>query len=266
MKNTNLLSIPVLMLGLLATSCSSNEDHPSVPSGAEIRFSVVAPQAPRSVSKPETTTASIDYFLLNAFTEKKPFITNLDVNKSGNVWKPATTVYWPASPVNFYAVSPDIKNTSTGKEDNSFLFTYSNNGGIDLLYSVATDQKQTDALNPKPVTLNFRHALSRVAILMKSTNSQIKVKIDKVTLANILQTGEFEFPNETTSQDNKVEGSWSAQQNPVSATVYVGNNEVLTSESKEFSTENYNFALPQTLKPLVKNGNAFEGSYIEVEE
>ena len=61
MKNIKLLSIPVLMLGIMASSCSKDDDKtPTTPSGAAIKFTVVAPKAPRDASRPETTTATID--------------------------------------------------------------------------------------------------------------------------------------------------------------------------------------------------------------
>ena len=194
MKNIKLLSIPVLMLGIMASSCSKDDDKtPTTPSGAAIKFTVVAPKAPRDASRPETTTATIDYFLLNAFTKGEPYIDNLGVEKESNNWVPAQTIYWPASTVNFYAVSPDIRTGATGRIGNNLMMSYTNEGATDLLYSVAMDQKQTDALNPKPVSLNFRHALSRVVVMMSSNNSLIKVNVSKVALANIYKTGVLSF-------------------------------------------------------------------------
>lgn len=265
MKNIKLLSIPVLMLGIMASSCSKDDDKtPTTPSGAAIKFTVVAPKAPRDASRPETTTATIDYFLLNAFTKGEPYIDNLGVEKESNNWVPAQTIYWPASTVNFYAVSPDIRTGATGRIGNNLMMSYTNEGATDLLYSVAMDQKQTDALNPKPVSLNFRHALSRVVVMMSSNNSLIKVNVSKVTLANIYKTGVFEFPKETTTEIGGGFGKWSAQETSVSPTIFSGNI-ILKPEAQEFSTENYSFTMPQALDPVVKEGTGFSGSFIEVE-
>ncbi len=273
MKHLNILAIPCLALGCITAACSSDDDN-NAPSttGNEIKFSVVAPATPR-VAHVETTTESIKTFLLNAFTNKNTFMDNLTVNRvSGNPiqWDYGTPVYWPANPVNFYAVSPDIRTSSVGVKDNSFSMNYDNTGSVDLLYSVAYEQTQSSMTDPQPVKLNFRHALSRVAVLMSSTNSNFKVHVNKVEFENILQSGQFTFPQATTAAGTSVSGTWANQSDLDDADIWISNGKttenLLTIDAREFSNLNYSFAMPQTLAiaTSVASGEV-EGSYIKVE-
>lgn len=97
MKNTIGLSAAPLLLILLATGCSSDSHHSQQPSSPAIQFSVVAPPTPRFISQPEITTATIDNFLLNAFTDKKTFISDLRVTRENNSWTYAPAYYWPVT-------------------------------------------------------------------------------------------------------------------------------------------------------------------------
>lgn len=278
MKNTIGLSASPLLLILLATGCSSDSHHSQQPSSPAIQFSVVAPPTPRFISQPEITTATIDNFLLNAFTDKKTFISDLRVTRENNSWTYAPAYYWPATPVNFYAVSPTESKMSRpeGADADSFRAGYTNTGSIDLLYSVAKDQTPTSSTTPKAVQLNFRHALSRLAISMKSSNSDIRVKVYSVELENVMTQGIFTFPDETTSVsgapsldgngNTSAMGKWSDWSVPANTSIYdnPAGSDYLTASATEFSNTGYNFALPQPLSEASSAGRAVTGSYIKV--
>lgn len=274
MKHLKIYAVPMLAMGLLATACSSDDHESNLPlTGNQIQYSVAAPIAPRVVSRPETTTASIETFLVNAFSEGTRFINNVTVNKNGGKWTPAEVSYWPAAPVNFYAISPDIR-TNVTNNNGSMTFVYDNPGNQDLLYSVAADQTQSSTTAPKPVELNFRHALSRIVVLMSSAKSDMEVFVKEVELENILQRGEFTYPSETTAIGGSLVGTWGKQTENGDADVFESkkpdgtpnpDGQLLTSTATEFSNCGFSFAIPQDLKVAGDVNNEVTGSYIKVE-
>ena len=67
----------------------------------------------------------------------------------------------------------------------------------DLLYAV----NMGEVAKATPVSMNFRHALSRVTIMLSSSNSKIGVRVSYVKLHNVYLQGTFNFPQATTSPD-----------------------------------------------------------------
>lgn len=278
MRNTIPLSVATFVIAMSVTACSSDSNHNQQPSSPEIQFSVVAPPTPRDISRPEITTSTIDNFLLNAFTDKKTFISDLKVTRTNDKWTYSPAYYWPATPVNFYAVSPTesqmTRPETSGVANNAFRAEYVNTGATDLLYSVAKDQTPTSATTPRAVQLNFRHALSRVAVKMKSSNSDIRIKIYSVELENIMTKGVFTFPDETTSASGAPSldgttagmGKWSDWSVPGNASIYdnASGSDYLSSSATEFSNNEYSFALPQPLSEATTVGNTVNGSFIKV--
>ena len=267
MKHAKLLSLSLIAIGLGVSSCS-NDNDPSESAGRAIRFTVVAPPTPRNVPKVETTTTTINNFLLNAYTGNNLFIDNLKVTGSNaDGWQYSPEYYWPAKPVNFYAVSPTVSGlTAPPTGNDTFKASYTNKGDVDLLYSVAADQHPGNTQTPQPVSLNFRHALSRVVVNMLSSNPQISVKVYDVSFENVCESGVFEFPRETTAADSKESGTWSEQGGMTTSTVYsnADGSAYLTSAPVLFSNCDYNFALPQTLRDVDATATTVTGSYIKV--
>lgn len=264
MKKLALLAIPSLAAGLLASCADDKAEHmPDYPSGAAIKFAVTAPITPRSA---ETTTTTIQSFLLNAYSQNTKFMNNVTVNRTGSSWSYSPVVYWPAEPVNFYAVSPDVRATATSTSD-SYAMQYENKGNVDLLYSVAHNQTQDGYGTPKPVTLNFRHALSRIKVNISSNDKNMKVYVKEVELEGIAQKGMFTFPKETTAAGGTIVGAWSNQTDIEDIDVFSveGQGTLLTATPAEFSNQNYFFAMPQNLSPASATASSVSGSYIMVE-
>ena len=95
-----------IAVGALAVSSCSSEEYPDNPVEKDsIRLSAVVPN--RSRANP-TTTASIQDFVVYAFTEKSTLMEGVKVYREGGSWTYSPAAYWPVSPVNFYAFSPDI--------------------------------------------------------------------------------------------------------------------------------------------------------------
>ena len=249
----------------LLASCSDDMDETPMQSNA-ISFSAVAPNGSRATP---TTTASLKEFVVYAFTEGRTLMDGVTVTRSGGSWTYSPEAYWPVNPVNFYAFSPDITNSPDIKGmDGGSIPDYLNPGNVDLLYSVKTQVTQQAA----PVLLNFRHALSRVSVLLSSTNQRIQVKVSHISLCNIYMQGTFNFPNSSTlASTPEVIGSWTMLKRFGKNLLFYAFSddeaETLTHQPTDYTenTLNYSFLIPQPLQEVALSGSDYTGTYIQVD-
>ncbi len=256
---------------VLITACSGENDvaTPEKVDNSIISFNAIAPRtATRTAS---TTTASLKEFYVYAYTDKKQLMSHVQVTRDGSSWTYSPAAYWPDSPVNFYAFSPDISQTDdilgNGTEN---INMYDNPGNVDLLYAVNIGEIQKGT----PVLINFRHALSRVDILLSSNNSQIDVKISKVAIGNIYNIASFKFPQATTSASAPENvGKWITPHKYGSISIFdaASSPVSLTPEAVDINNRDnetsFDFFIPQELIPLSYDSanKRFVGSHIVVE-
>lgn len=250
---------------LAACSNTSDNEEPSSTNNV-ISLSATVPKA-ATRSEP-TTTASIKEFVVYAFTEGSTLINGARVTREGGIWTYSPAAYWPVNPVNFYAYSPEINTSASIVGDGSNIPGYLNDGTVDLLYSVNKNVIQQAA----PVLLNFRHALSRVSILLSSTNSRIRVAVSYVTISNIYRMGSFSFPQSSTlASTPDVVGSWSNLKLSAPFITYS-----IIDESEQYdltpqptnltlNTLNHSYIIPQPLTDVQLSGSGYSGNYIEVD-
>ncbi len=264
-KTMSMLATAALLAGA-AASCSDNDDSPAIDDEGAISFGAVVPKAPRAAS---TTTTSINNFIVYAFTDGKPYMKGVKVTKSGSKWAYKPTVYWPTTPVNFYAYSPELTNTpSIDGSTAGQIPNYSNTGQTDLLYAV----NMGETAKASPVLMNFRHAMSRVDVMLSSANSALTVRVAHVSLNDINFRGTFTFPQATTSasQPDNV-GSWSDLQQPIDILYYYAIEATdftkLTSTPVNISEGNLDmsFMLPQPLTELASTGTGYSGNAIQID-
>lgn len=157
-------------------SCSDKDDWPVDNSGNAIKFGAVVPKSSRAAS---TTTTTINSFIVYGFTGGKLYMEDVKVSRSGASWHYTPLMYWPETPVNFYAYSPELTSIPSVDPDNlGSIPNYANYGQTDLLYSVSMNETAKES----PVLLNFRHALSRVDVMLSCSNPNIYVKVAYVLL------------------------------------------------------------------------------------
>lgn len=260
-----------IILGLVACmgvfgGCSDNEIPQRGADSRIISLSAVVPNVSRGAS---TTTASIKDFIVYAFTGGSVLMDGVKVTREGASWVYSPEAYWPVTPVNFYAFSPEINITAdiTG-EGGGHIPGYVNDGKKDLLYSVRTNVAQQAA----PVSLNFRHALSKVSILMSSTNQRINVAVSYISLKNIYYKGSFTFPSSSTlASAPDVIGSWSELQGKTEMMTFavIGQEDVieLTPVPTDYTLTNLDcsYVIPQPLTDVQLSENGYAGTYIEVD-
>lgn len=260
----NKLLFAAMSAAVLATACSEATDiSPDDPAanGRAISFYATAPKSSRAAS---TTTSTLQSFLVYAFTDASVIMDGVTVSRDGGTWTYSPPVYWPASPVDFYAVSPDIRKGGGSISDNTISGV--EYGSTDLLYAVSLNQIE----NPSPVPLTFRHAMSRVTVMLSSTSNKYMVEVLHMSLNNIALTGDFTIPEQNTT-DSGVTGSWSALSAPASALTYYdidGNPVLLTTTPRNLTEGNLDasFFVPQPLEPLAYSTvNGFTGSYMQID-
>lgn len=264
----NALYIPVVAFAAFAASCSSEDQPVSAPVAEPdaISFRATVPKASRSAS---TTTATIKEFIVYAYTGGKPYMQNVHVTRSGSSWIYSPAVYWPSTPVNFYAFSPNITNApSPSQPELGSIPDYKNNGSTDLLYAV----NMGEVAKATPVNMNFRHAMSRVTFMLSSSNSQIGVRVHYVKLHNIYLQGTFAFPQATTSPDFPDNtGGWSDLKLNSDMLVFtvIGNEDIvdLTPTPVDITSGNMeiSFFIPQPLTQLGFDGSNYTGNGVEID-
>lgn len=258
--------IPIIAMSLLMAACSDENTGPTVKTDNAISFTALVPKPPRSQP---TTTASINNFVVYAFTGGKPYMQGVKVTRKGAAWIYNPPVYWPTTPVNFYAFSPDITNSpSIGSSGLGTIPDFTNPGNIDLLYAV----NMNETAKSTPVMINFRHAMSKVDVLLSSANENLIVKVSYVSLNNVAIKGTFNFPNATTSPElTENIGNWTNMSNFTKTMLFavIDYTDIvqLTSTPTDFSdnTLSIDYIIPQNLTELSFDGNNFQGTSIEVD-
>ncbi len=266
-RHTLIMATAVAAVTIPLLSCSDDNDMVEpAETGGVIRFGAQVPATSRATP---TTTATLNNFIVYGFTEGSPYMENVKVIRNGGSWSYSPTMYWPSTPVNFFAFSPDISNapgiSSSGIQD---IANYTNTGNVDLLYAVNMNETAREA----PVQMNFRHAMSNVRIMTSSGNSAITVKVHHVKLCNVAMRGTFTFPMVTTSASKPENvGSWKDQSLVTDALTFyaMDPSEVSTLSTTPVDLTQNNldisFMIPQTLSDLTYDGSAYAGSAIQVD-
>lgn len=265
MKNS-ILFLGAIGLALMFTSCG--DDSSEMPDGNDkvISFSAVTPNGSRAAS---TTTATMKEFVVYGFTEGSTLMDGVKVVRNGGSWTYQPEAYWPVSPVNFYAFSPDISDSpNIGGMNGGNIPDFLNPGNVDLLYSVKTQVTQQAA----PVLLNFRHALSRVSVMLSSSNQRITVKVNHVSLRNLYLQGTFNFPTSSTlASTPDVVGSWTLLKKLGDTLLFyaISTEDIvtLTPVPTDYTEGNldYSFVIPQPLSDVEFVNSDYAGTYIQVD-
>lgn len=249
---------------LLTGACTSDEDviEPRNADNA-ISFYATAPKGSRAAP---TTTASLQSFRVYAFTNSAIIMDGVKVTREGGSWTYSPVVYWPAAAVNFYALSPDTVTGSTTISEDCKSVQNVSCGDEDWLYAVSLNQHES----PSPVPLTFRHAMSRVALMLSSTNEKYNVEVYHVSLNNIALTGTFSLPHENTSHGT-AEVTWSDLSAPNKILLYYdvsGTPVSLGVEPVDLTEGNLemSYFVPQHLTPVkFESSQEFTGSYMQID-
>ena len=193
----------VVALSAVALVACNNEDVLEVNQGRGISFQVATEASTRAQA---TTTSTIDNFKVWGFTDGKTLMNGLEVSKDGDDWTYDGTIFWPATDVDFYSVSPaencggTVNISKDAQKITNFTVNTDQNKQVDLLYAVNKDETKEDHA-ASAVNINFRHALSQIVFKAKNTNENLKVIVKGVKIANIKKKGDFTYPTSATTNN-----------------------------------------------------------------
>lgn len=212
------MGLAVMCVGFSACSDDDNPGAAQESASNAIRFAANTEAATRAG---DITTNNLKEFNVYAYTgtDDVPvlFMDNVTVSKNGsNTWTYSPVKFWPAKEtVDFYAFAPK---TWVGAGGPLKPVTYDNGytggfGQVDLVYAVSPDLSGNAGVPNAQVVFNFRHALSKVTLKLSSTNTDLRVEVSNIVLANIMTRGNFHFPSLSTSgamTDDNI-GKWTDQ-------------------------------------------------------
>lgn len=252
------------------TSCS-NDEVVNVNNGDAISFRASLDKA---ISRgAETNLQNLQAFNVTAVGNGKNYFTNLGVTSSDNGvnWNTVSTYYWPSFDLKFFAYAPQTGIGTvniTDAEQKIVGFTPKQNVAEqqDLVVAYNTGTRQANEGNG--VALNFKHALSQIAVQAKCLNSNIKIEVKGVRIVNAATGADFTFPTDQTLQNYTLPqsqwGSLSGENNPSKAYKIEGTPVVLGETSKSLMFDQGNFMLiPQRLTPWASN-KTLTGAYLSV--
>ena len=200
----------VVALSAVALAACNNDEVMEVNQGRGISFQVATEASTRATA---TTTTSINEFKVWGFTDDKTLMNGIEVTKADNKWTYDGTIFWPATAVDFYSVSPaencggTVSITKDAQKITGFTVATDQSKQVDLLYAVNKNESKANH-ETSPVSVNFRHALSQIVFKAKNTNENLKVIVKGVKIANIKKAGDFTYPTQaTTVQNTEVDGT-----------------------------------------------------------
>lgn len=250
-------------------SCSNNEII-DVNSGEGISFRTSLDKATRANAANVTTLDNLSEFKVAGIGNDATYMPELLVSKSGSAWNTASTYYWPAYELKFFAYAPTNFGTGTATLNHTAQtiagFTPATEIAEqkDLLISCNTGNKANNEASG--VEMNFKHALSQIEIKAKCSNPNIKIEVKAVRVVNPGTTATFTFPTEaTSSQYNLLQANWSGLSGQ-NTTAYKTKGEIveLNEQAKSIMFGDKNFMLiPQQLTAWTGKGST-EGAYISV--
>lgn len=115
--------------------------------------------------------------------------------------------YWPNEKVSFFAcknASPVWKDDKSTLVVNNFTVEHDVTKQVDFIYATVKEASKPLATAPdKNLKINFRHALSQIEFAAINENTKIHVEISSVSVMNVYNKGNFEFPTESTDHNYK---------------------------------------------------------------
>lgn len=230
-------TVPIYLHTLYTDSIQSQPDEDK----AETRA------APVSAANIYTSFGVLAYTYTGAWdgTQSPNYMYDVTVNKSGNVWAPSSTYYWPGETykMRFFAYAP--------KGNNAYRLSGQTAGHPTLTCTVPDDvADQADLLvaasgeingnSNIPVNLTFHHALTAVKFVCGNDMNPGVVK--RVTLKNVYSQGTYDLDDQTW----KDHGRTTSFTQELNKTAQGTEGEAITSEAQTF------MMIPQTLPEAAK--------------
>lgn len=216
-------------------------------------------------------------------TSNAYFTNEVFTATAGTTFTSTNKHYWPSAyNLDFYAWQPSTLSATTD-DYTGFSINPSNIVGsqIDLVYAVTRgwgrhDTPTHDGTNG--VTINFRHAESKVLVQLKNTNDNIKITVGSVTIGNLRGTETFTWNGVTdgttptaagtATTDGKytagegtlsyLNGTWTATSSQTSAYAIDMGQDIITDDESASSARNVFNGNQPTARNLTTSANGHE--------
>lgn len=193
-----------LATAAMLASCSKDETVEMAPNTRAISFSnAFVDNATRSVVDPSFTVATLDNFAVYGFTQNGQIFDEVTVLSAddGSTWTYNPIQYWvEGNQYAFAAIAPasvsvsgeTLTGSSVADYKVGMTVSFTNDGKTDLLYANggAFDANETFMASIQPVSLTFKHQLSKVKFSFKNNVSgAYNIKVTDVKITDAKSTG-----------------------------------------------------------------------------
>lgn len=203
-KNLFILAVA----GLALASCSSDETIASQATSQanEISFRPLNNGMTRAADASFDATSATAQFKVTAFKNGEdvasatPYFSEVDFKGNGtSSWVSDVKYYWPNTyNLDFYAWAPATYSPTgaTSYHHTGFAITPGTTIGSqpDFVYAVTRNWGKASGAygdGKNGVTINFRHAESKVVIQLKNENNDLKITVGNVAINNLYGSGTF---------------------------------------------------------------------------
>lgn len=263
---------------LAALSSCVNDEIVEVNQGEIIAFRASVDKAlSRSMEPNVISLSNFNQFKVTAFTPgiSTNYFQNLAVNKQvDGAWTTAASFYWPQTDLSFYAYAPTnlssfpINGELTISDTSQKIVGYTPGKDCDTQPDLLVAYAKGNAADNQNtgVNLNFKHALSQIAVSAKCSNPYVKINVKSLRFVNVKTKADFTFPSQPTTAESTLEGCW----NNYGTTVTTGVDShvkslpvetLLTDEFQSFFSNKFFMLIPQQLTAWNRDTN-LQGAYL----
>ncbi len=196
MKKILLLAVAVVAMA----SCTKTDVIQTSKDKNAIEFNAFFHKATKAT---DVTTDNIAAFEVTAMLNNATYFDAVAVSKNGSAWTYSPVQYWPAEgTVDFFAWAPTTSGTGITKSAyNDFIVAPLADAAAQSDFVVARTQG-TKAANAAGVTLNFRHAMSQVAVKVYNGNKNLQYDIYGWKVCGVDVDGEYILKDANTDGNN----------------------------------------------------------------
>ena len=196
----------------LALASCSNDETVAVNESDAISFRPLVENVTRATDV--HFNVSGDQFTVTAFpqgTTVTPYFSNVVFTGDGTTFTSATKYYWPENgSLDFYAHSPSTSGQFTKTDYKTFVVTPSTTAADQIDFVYANTNGKTKENSGTGVTINFRHAESKIAIKVKNTSADLKFDVTGWKVGYLSSSGTFTYAGSNTDTQNNalLDGSY----------------------------------------------------------
>ncbi len=246
---------------LLSANCTKTEvvSNGALSAQKGIGFSAYTAK-PTKAAQTDVTTGDFNSFQVSAIGNSAKYFDNVTFTKSGDVWVSNPLYFWPAYALDFYAYNTPAEGNGTFTRSITTTapqtLTYSPAEDLskqeDLVAAYAANQTESNNNSNKAIALTFNHYLTQVVVNAKCSNSNYKVVVDGVKLANLAGEGTYTF-----STGNMVANSELVNKASSSDYISTFTAKTLTADAKEVMADGTGkwYLVPQTVKAWDRENN-----------